>query len=63
VRDCDDAITSRRQACAPLANTQPGSFNPGCAGELSTIHYLLSANVTAEALASGESSVLALAVV
>jgi len=30
-------------------NAQPGPFDPGCAGELSTIDYLLSANVTAEA--------------
>jgi hypothetical protein len=44
-------------------NTQPGSFDPGCAGELSTIDYLLSANITAEALVSDEASVSALAVV
>ena len=30
-------------------NAQPGPFDPGCAGELSAIDYLLSANVTAEA--------------
>jgi len=35
-------------------NAQPGSFDPGCAGEPSTIDYLLSANVTAEVPASGE---------
>jgi len=29
-------------------NPQPGSFDPGCVRELSTIDYLLSANVTAE---------------
>jgi hypothetical protein len=33
---------------------QPGSFNPGCAGELSNIDYLISANVTAEVPVSGE---------
>jgi hypothetical protein len=39
---------------------QPGSFDPGCGGELITIDYLLSASVTAEALVSGEASVSAL---
>jgi hypothetical protein len=38
-------------------NTQPESFDPGCAGR--AINYLLSANVKAEALASGEASVSA----
>jgi hypothetical protein len=42
---------------------QPGSFDPGCAGELLTIDYILSASVTAEALASGEALVWAAAVV
>jgi hypothetical protein len=47
VRNCDDAIASMRHARSP-ESTQPGSFDPGCAGD-----YLLPANVTAEALASG----------
>jgi hypothetical protein len=38
-------------------NAQPGPFDPGCAGR--AINYLLSANVTAGALASDEASVLA----
>jgi hypothetical protein len=56
------APTHNRDGDRRPEDTQPGSFDPGCAEQLSTIDYVLSANVTAEALASGEASVSALSV-
>ena len=37
-----------------LENAQPEPFDPGWAGDLSTIGYLRQANVTGEAVVSGE---------
>jgi len=51
------APTHNRHGDRRPENTQPGPFDPGRAEQLSTIDYVLSANVTAEALASGEASV------
>jgi hypothetical protein len=56
LRDCDDAIASTRHACSPRKRAA-GIFRSRLRWR--AIDYLLSANVTAEALASGEALVSA----